>query len=276
MTAPSTGTSRRRTLLAATEPVRALASAGALAAGFPLLRLAPRGEPHPVLVLPGLMASDLSTRTLRRWLRGLGYPVVGWELGRNRGPTPEVVDALPTLVQRLAEQHGTPISIVGQSLGGIFARRLGMRSPRQVRQVITLGSPFKLAERGPDSSAAARVYRSMAPMHAANRIHSARGVDRSLPVPSTSVYSRWDGVVDWRACLQPVTRTSENVGVHASHLGMGYDPAVLWVIADRLAQTKDGWQPFRRPTRFGLGALFPDGDPADVSPSSPPRRPAGR
>jgi hypothetical protein len=84
-------------------------------------------------------------------------------------------------------------------------------------------------------------------------------------MPSTSVYSRLDGVVDWRACLQPVTPTSENVAVHASHLGMGYDPAVLWVVADRLAQTRDGWQPFRRPTRFGLGALFPQ-EPDDVSP----------
>ena len=263
MTAPRSGTSRRRTLLAATEPVRALASAGALAAGFPLLRLAPRGEPHPVLVLPGLMASDVSTGTLRRWLRGLGYPVVGWELGRNRGPTPEVVDGLPALVDRLARKHETPVSIVGQSLGGIYARRLALRLPRQIRQVITLGSPFTLAERGPDGSAAARLYGSFAPTHAANRIHSARGVDRSLPVPSTSVYSRWDGVVDWRACLQPVTSTSENIAVRASHLGMGLDPAVLWVVADRLAQPLGDWRPFRRPTRFGLGALFPEDEQDD-------------
>jgi pimeloyl-ACP methyl ester carboxylesterase len=186
--------------------------------------------------------------------------VVGWDLGRNRGPTPEVVDGLPALVDRLARQHGTAVSIVGQSLGGIFARRLAMRSPGQVRQVITLGSPFRLTERGPDSTAAGRLYRSLAPLHAANRIHSARGADPSLPVPSTSVYSRWDGVVDWRACLQPVTATSENVAVHAAHLGMGHDPAVLWVVADRLAQTPEGWRPFRRPTRFGLGALFPPED----------------
>ena len=71
---------RRAALLAVTEPVRTLAGAGALAASLPLLRLAPRGEPHPVLVLPGLMASDLSTKTLRTWLGRLGYPVVGWAL----------------------------------------------------------------------------------------------------------------------------------------------------------------------------------------------------
>src|SRR3954469_16530687 len=103
MTSPSASFDRRRGLLAAHEPVRALASAGALAAGLPLLAFAPRGDRHPVLVLPGLGASDLSTGTLRQWLRGLGYPVVGWELGRNRGPTQEVVDALPKLLERL---HG--------------------------------------------------------------------------------------------------------------------------------------------------------------------------
>jgi pimeloyl-ACP methyl ester carboxylesterase len=225
---PERSSRRRRSgLLGVTEPVRALASAGALAAGLPLLQLAPRGEPHPVLVLPGLMASDVSTRVLRVWLRGLGYPVVGWELGRNRGPTQEIVDALPRLLDRLAAEHGTAVSIVGQSLGGIFARTLARRAPRQVRQVISLGSPFAGASRG------------------------------SLAVPSTAVYSRWDGVVDWRACRQQPGPRSENVAVHASHLGMGHDPAVLWVVADRLAQPRHDWQPFRRPTRFGLGALFP-------------------
>jgi pimeloyl-ACP methyl ester carboxylesterase len=229
---------RRRGLLAATEPARAMASAGALAAALPLLSVAPRGDRHPVLVLPGLGASDLSTGTLRGWLRGLGYPVVGWALGRNRGPTREVLDELPRLLARLHGEHGSPVSIVGQSLGGIYARRLALRAPDQARQVITLGSPFALA-----GSAAER-----------------GGLRRPLPVPSTSVYSRWDGVVDWRACLQTVGPTSENVGVRASHLGMGVDPAVLWVVADRLAQPAGEWRAFRRPTRFGLGALFPGDD----------------
>lgn len=221
---------RRRTgLLAATEPVRALASAGAFAAGLPLLHLAPRGEPHPVLVLPGLMASDVSTRVLRIWLRRLGYPVVGWELGRNRGPSREIRDALPRLLDRLAARHGTAVTVVGQSLGGIFARSLARRAPAQVRQVVSLGSPF-----GSRGSLAA-----------------------PLLVPSTAVYSRWDGVVDWRACRQRAGPRSENVAVHAGHLGMGHDPAVLWVIADRLAQPRHDWQPFRPPDRFGLGVLFP-------------------
>jgi pimeloyl-ACP methyl ester carboxylesterase len=228
---PAPRSPRRRAVLAATEPARTLMSAGALAAGFPLLTRAPRGEPHPVLVLPGLMASDVSTQALRAWLRRLGYPVVGWALGRNRGPTEQVISELPLLVDRLAREHGTSVSIVGWSLGGIYGRRLARKAPSQVRQVISLGSPFALAARG--------------------------SLARPLPVPSTAVYSRWDGVVDWRACRQKPGPRSENVAVRSSHLGMGHDPAVLWVVADRLAQPGNEWRPFERPTRFGLGALFP-------------------
>jgi len=256
---PARPAGRRRTgLLGVTEPVRALASAGAFAAGLPLLQLAPRGDAHPVLVLPGLMASDVSTRVLRVWLRRLGYPVVGWDLGRNRGPTREVFDALPRLLDRLAAEHGTAVSIVGQSLGGIFARSLARKAPRQVRQVVSLGSPF--ATGGPDDSPAARVYRRYSSQHSTRRLSSTRSPAAPLPVPSTAVYSRWDGVVDWRACRQQPGPRSENVAVHASHLGMGHDPAVLWVIADRLAQPRHDWQPFQRPTRFGLGTLFPAED----------------
>ena len=226
---------RRATFLAVTEPARTLLSGGALAAGLPLLQWAPRGEPHPVLVLPGLMASDASTRVLRTWLGRLGYPVVGWALGRNRGPTEETRRELPLLVDRLAREHGSPVSIVGWSMGGIYARRLAQQAPRQVRQVISLGSPIRLDGR-----------------------RSSRGsLARPLAVPSTSVYSRWDGVVDCRTCRQRPGPTSENVAVHSSHLGMGHDPAVLWVVADRLALPRDEWRPFERPTRFGLGRLFP-------------------
>jgi len=228
---------------------------------LPLLRWAPRGEPHPVLVLPGLMASDLSTRVLRGWLGKLGYPVVGWALGRNRGPTQEVLTELPRLVDRLAREHGTTVSIVGWSLGGIYGRRLARRAPRQVRQVVSLGSPFALAGRGPDGSAGGRAYQRLAPVSTDGRVSASRtSLARPLPVPSTAVYSRWDGVVDWRACRQQPGPRSENVPVHSSHLGMGHDPAVLWVVADRLALPRDEWRPFQRPTRFGLGALFPAED----------------
>ena len=252
---------RRAALLAATEPVRGMFSAGALAASLPLLRAAPRGEPHPVLVLPGLLASDLSTRTMRGWLGRLGYPVAGWALGRNRGPTKEVTAELPALVARLAAEHGGPVSIVGWSLGGIFARRLARRTPRQIRQVISLGSPFGRPGHRFDATQASRIYRRYSPLHAVDGADTTVGsLARPLPMPSTAIYSRWDGVVDWRACRQQPGPISENVAVRSSHLGMGHDPAVLWVVADRLALPRDQWRPFERPTRFGLGSLFPAED----------------
>jgi pimeloyl-ACP methyl ester carboxylesterase len=171
-----------------------------------------------------------------------------------------VVDELPRRLERLHTQHGSPVSIVGQSLGGIYARRLALRAPAQVRQVISLGSPFA-ASRPEPGSPAARVFERYRPQHSTRRLSTSRtSLRRPLPVPSTSIYSRWDGVVPWRACLQETGPTSENVAVRASHLGMGLDPAVLWVVADRLAQPADGWRPFRRPTRLGLGVLFPDDD----------------
>jgi pimeloyl-ACP methyl ester carboxylesterase len=233
---------RRALLLAATEPARTLVSAGGAAAGaLPLLRWAPRGEPHPVLVLPGLLASDASTQALRTFVRRLGYPVVGWALGRNQGPSKEIEDELPRLVDRLAGEHGTAVSIIGWSLGGIFARTLARKAPRQVRQVVSLGSPFAAAQ--PWVTGPPRPPRA--------------SLARPLPVPSTAVYSRWDGVVDWRACRQQPGPISENVAVRSSHLGMGHDPAVLWVVADRLALPRHDWRPFVRPTRFGLRTLFP-------------------
>jgi pimeloyl-ACP methyl ester carboxylesterase len=239
----------------AAEPVRALAEAGTLGAALPLLSVAPRGERHPVLVLPGLLASDASTVALRSWIRALGHPVVGWALGRNLGPTEAVVSALPPLVERLATEHGTPVSIVGWSLGGIFARGLARRAPEHVRQVTTLGSPFAATE----ASAAgpgARAYRRYAHLHGNRRITPPGGGAAALPVPSTSVYSRSDGIVDWRACLQQVGPTSENVAVRGSHLGLGTNAAVLWVVADRLAQPAGGWRPFRPPA--ALRALYPE------------------
>jgi pimeloyl-ACP methyl ester carboxylesterase len=256
----STGRGVHR-MLYATEPVRAVVDACALVAGLPLMRLAPRGERHPVLVLPGLLATDASTMALRRWIRRLGYPVAGWDLGRNRGPTQAVVDGLPALLERLVQRHSEPITLVGWSLGGIFARALALRQPDAVRQVITLGSPFGATGYAKLGTPGERMYQRLAHLHVEDRIHySSAAIRAPLPVPSTSVYSRWDGIVDWRDCLQIVGPTSENVEVRASHLGLGHHPAVLWTVADRLAQPTHGWQPFRIPDWRPLAALF--GDPA--------------
>lgn len=229
-----------------TEPGRALADYGAMLATSPLLLRAPRGDGHPVLVLPGLLAEDASTATMRVYLRSLGYEVHGWRLGRNLGPTRAILDGMTARLEALHRVSGRSVSLVGWSLGGIFARELARSRPAHVREVITLGSPFGLSN--PGDSRADAAYRRLGMLHVSPDSLPRRGrLSRSLPVPTTALYSRLDGVVPWQACINMAGRRSENVEVYSSHLGMGHNAVVLWVIADRLAQPEEAWQPFRAP-----------------------------
>ena len=127
---------------------RAISELGAFLGALPLLSLAPRGDGHPVLVLPGLVASDTSTRPLRSFLKSRGYAVSGWRQGRNLGLRHGVQDAMVDLVQELNDTHGRKVSLVGWSLGGLYARQLAKMMPERVRSVITLGSPFAAGPEG--------------------------------------------------------------------------------------------------------------------------------
>jgi len=237
-----------------TEPLRGLADLGALTLAAPGLLAAPRGDGHGVLVLPGLLASDSSTLPLRTFLRWLGYHVRGWDLGRNHGPTEAVLAGLPRAVLDHAERSGRPVSLIGWSLGGIYAREMARRHPRQVRQVITLGSPY--AMRDPEQSHAHGPYRRLRSLHAPEaRMPGPELRSRPIAAPSTSVYSRWDGVVAWQTCIEPETPVHQNVEVRCSHLGFGVDPATLWLIADRLAVPAGQRVPFRPP--LALRPLYP-------------------
>jgi hypothetical protein len=227
---------------------------GLYLAAAPLLRrVAPRGDGHPVLVLPGLMAADSSTRPLRRYLRRLGYHVHGWRLGRNLGPTREAVDGMGARLDELVARHGKRLSIVGWSLGGIYAREIAHRRPQDIRQVITLGSPFAMTD--PGSSRATRTYERYADRHVDGGELRRGGTAGRLTVPSTSIYTRTDGIVAWRSCLDEVGPHSENVAVIGAHVGLGHNPAALWVIADRLAQPEGRWRPFVPPR--GARGLYP-------------------
>ena len=122
--------------------LRAFWELSAFFASYPLLRMAPRGDGHAVLVLPGLAANDTSTRPLRRFLNDQGWDANGWELGHNHGPRPGAEEKMQNRLATLFRDTGRKVSLVGWSLGGVFAREMARREPDHVRCVITLGSPL--------------------------------------------------------------------------------------------------------------------------------------
>lgn len=183
----------------------------------PLLAAAPRGDGHPVLVLPGLGGTDLSTRPLRWFLGRAGYRAYGWGLGRNAGLDRRTATALDATLAGLVADHERSVSVIGWSLGGVYAAGLARRASHSIRSVITLGSPL------------------------GGRVRVPAGV------PITSVYSRTDAIVPWRASTVASRDGAENVEVRGSHLGLGHNPAVLIVVADRLSQPEGRWRPFVAP-----------------------------
>ncbi|MFO1194253.1 MAG: alpha/beta hydrolase [Rhodoferax sp.] len=229
---------------------------GALLPAWFALQRAPAGDGHGVVVFPGLSASDASTMPLRSYLRGLGYQPTGWDQGFNFGPRAGVLKTARWQVETLAERTGRRVSLIGWSLGGIYARELAKELPDLVRGVITLGTPFAGSHK---STNAWRLY----------ELTSGRDIEREtahydLPkaprAPTTSVFSRTDGIVSWQASLQAPSRDNphtENIEVVASHVGLGLNPSAWWAVADRLAQPEGQWRPFER--KRGLhGLLFPD------------------
>lgn len=206
-----------------------------------LATCAARGDGHSVLVLPGLVAPDASTVMLRAFLRLQGWRAHGWRQGFNLGPRDGVLEACIERIRMLHQRSGRKVSLVGWSLGGVFARELSKRLPDAVRQVITLGSPV-----GPSDRLHASNVRSVYEFVSGPRAYPPElmsRLDEPAPVPCTSVYSRTDGVVHWRSSLQAPSELSENIAVRASHTGMGVNPLVLRLVAERLAQPESNWRP---------------------------------
>src|SRR6187200_2175315 len=216
----------------------------------PLLMRAPRGDGHPVLLLPGFLASDLSMAPMRRYLRELGYDAHAWRMGRNLGGVARMRVALR---DRLAEIHaaaGRKVSIVGWSLGGVYARDLALQLPDMVRSVITLGSPFANDVRATNAT---RLYEALSGETVDDNPEIRQAIAGDLPVPATSIYSRTDGIVNWHTSLLRSSETAENIEVHlASHIGLGVNPAALWAVADRLAQPEGEFKHFDRSGPFAI------------------------
>ena len=240
--------------LLATEVPRAGLDLAALVTISPLLATARRGDGHPVLVLPGLLTGDPATMLLRGVLRALGHNVSGWTLGTNRGATSRVVQGLRTRLERLHQESGQRVSLVGWSLGGVFAQELARASPNSVRGLITLGSP--LQPRSGWSRQLSKVVDEATHLpEVTARIPRVWAESGSLRVPATSVYTKNDGIVNWSTSTYAPGSRRENVRVRGSHLGLAHNPAVLWLLADRLAQAEQTWTPFQPP--LALRPLFP-------------------
>lgn len=215
----------------------------ALLLATPWLARAPAGDGHPVLVLPGLGASDVTTIALRNFLHARGFTPYSWQLGFNLGPRDGVLEACRARVREVFDRHREPLSIVGWSLGGIYARELAKERPELVRSVVTLGTPFT---GHPRSTNAWRFYEFVSGQKVGDpEVHAQLRVPPACP--TASIFSRSDGVVAWSCSLNGAGDHLENIEVPASHVGMGLNPLALWVVADRLAQRPGSWAPFEPP-----------------------------
>ena len=217
----------------------------------PLLLRAPKGDGHPVLTLPGFLASDLSMAPMRRYLKELGYDTHAWKMGRNFGGVVFQAQRVarpraPAFTNRPAARSAWSAGSSAASMRAIW--RLQM--PDMVRAVITLGSPFANDIRATNAT---RLYEALSGEAVDDNPEIRQAIAGDLPVPATSVYSRTDGIVNWHTSLLRPSKTAENIEVHfASHIGLGVNPAALWAVADRLAQAEGEFKHFDRSGPFAI------------------------
>lgn len=235
--------------LAVSEAPRALLEFSSLALfRKTLINKLPRGDGHGVMVLPGFMGDDPYNQSLIDFLNELGYVATGWEMGRNLGQKSISVDDLKRKIAQLARSGDGHVSLVGHSLGGIYAREIARKAPDAVRQVISLGSPF--GEGRHDGSHASRLYKRLNPESAqtADEAMTQSLLSIAPPVPTSSIYTKADGVVNWRTAIQDDNHTqTQNIEVIGSHCGLTLNPVVWYLLANLLLEKKDSWQRFKSP-----------------------------
>ncbi len=204
-----------------------------------------RADRKVVMFIPGFMAGDLSLAPLSMFCQWLGHKTEYAGIWSNSNCPRETVEHLEKRLERIHQRHQQPVVVIGQSLGGVYARELAARHPERIERVITLGSPI----RGARDSAAHLVSAAAAMIARARRLKQGCMTEscscgmklserQPTEVPTTVVYSRTDGVVHWESCVdRSGSRAVENVEVMASHIGMGLNSDVYRVVADRLALT---------------------------------------
>ena len=202
------------------------------------------GDGHAIVLFPGLGADERLMTPLARHCERLGYECFDWGRGRNAGPDGDAaawIGELGDEIDALTAHNDNGVTLIGWSLGGFYAREIAKARPHRIRQVITLGCPF--AQVG-DSTNVGWLFELLNGGSATVPAGYARELRAPPPVPTTSIYSRSDGVVAWQACRVKPGPIAENVEVESSHLGLVWHPEVLRVIADRLAQPRGHWRPW--------------------------------
>jgi pimeloyl-ACP methyl ester carboxylesterase len=231
---------------------RALLEIASLPLAWPLLSTAARGDGHPVLLLPGFMARESTLLPLKLFLEGRGYGVQAWGLGRNIGFQRRHADTLVKKIRYLHHRTGRRVSLVGWSLGGVFALYGAHHASECVRQIITLGSPVSVDPNGSQTAPLVKALYRMIAHPMGPQVHTMQPRMKKMregqlpPVPISCLYSISDGVVpSQEATVDGDDESVENIRVYGSHTGLGFNPMVMCIVADRLAQPEGGWQPFK-------------------------------
>lgn len=208
-----------------------------------LSHIAPKGNGQPVLVLPGLGGTDSSTSLVRSFLNSQGFSAYAWEQGRNVGPTDQLIDSLRDLLLKIVLEQDAPVTIVGWSLGGLYARELAKLDPKLTEQVITMGTPFACY---PSATNASRVFEHLSGTKIENDPALYQELANCPPVPCTSIFSKLDGVVSWKGSIQEDNEFSQNIEVVGlSHMGMGFSPLTLYLLAKLLNKEVGVWEKFQ-------------------------------
>ena len=220
----------------------------------PLLKTLPRGDGHTIMTLPGFMGADGSTSRLRKMLNDLGYKAVPWGLGRNASEVrsqniddflehrSKMEDRIAERVEREYIASGSKVTLVGWSLGGLYAVALAHRFPHMIRQVITLGTPYGDPRGTALYTVMGNLYDNDVDEAALERwvAHTYRGGE--LRVPVLALYSETDGIVGTGiARCQGDPRYVTNMSVMASHVGFPFNPLVFAVIANHLVEPHERW-----------------------------------
>ena len=202
------------------------------------------GDRHPVVLFPGLGADHRYMAPLRKFCERRGYVCYDWGRGMNTGPSGDSsqwINSLSNDVAAMVSGHKERVTLIGWSLGGLYAREIAKAIPTRIRQVITLGSPLANVA---TSTHVGWLYEMLNGGTTTIDSQLAKTLRTPPPVPTTSIYSRSDGVVAWKACVAGRGAFTENIEVDSSHLGLVWHPDVMSIVANRLAQREGRWSPW--------------------------------